>query len=97
MSGPVPSRPSGRYRGVYTAFLDQLRQQEREAARTRRRRARDERRRRRAQKERDRLRGYASTGPRAVLRGLAKWSTWTESRAAASSLGGGGALLCYWE
>ena len=41
MWGPVPSRPSGRYRGFYPAFLYQLRQKEREAARTRRLRARD--------------------------------------------------------
>ena len=40
------------------------------------------------------LRGYASIRSRAVLRGLAKWSTWTVSRAAVSSLGSSLGCCC---
>ena len=32
MWGPLPGRPSGRYRGVYPAFIEQLRKEEKEAA-----------------------------------------------------------------
>ena len=51
MWGPVPSRPSGRYRVVYQAFINQLRKQKSEAARKTRQRVRVERKLRRAQKK----------------------------------------------
>ncbi|KAI0229460.1 hypothetical protein LSAT2_020113 [Lamellibrachia satsuma] len=95
MWGPLPGRPSGRYRGVYPAFIKQLRKEEKEAAKKKRRRLRAEMKHRRVQRKDDMERGYSNCGPRAMWRGVTRWSTRMTSRAAASSIGR--KLLCYWD
>ena len=89
MWGPLPGTPSGRYRGVYPAFIEQLRKEENEAA------LRAEMKLRRAQKKDDMERGDTNSGPGAMWRDVTRWSTRMTSRAAASSLGR--TLLCYWD